>query len=124
MLDWVVNVSINRRIVLRDIKERGRTAESVLHQYNSFSRKVFNEFVSPSMKYADIIIPYGRPNDIAVDFLVETIKKKIKEMGLIKKVPLTVIYPENIMPSDNGKEINKKSIMIDHKNSQSMYKSS
>lgn len=84
-------------IVLRDIKERGRTIESVLHQYNSFSRKVFNEFVCPSMKYADLIIPYGRQNDIAVDFVVENIKTRTKEMG----IKLSPVKPLHVNNSDN-----------------------
>ena len=65
-------------LVIRDIKERGRTIESVLHQYNSFSRKVYNDFVYPSMRYADLIIPYGKQNSIAVDFVVENVKTRVR----------------------------------------------
>ena len=64
--------------MVRDIRDRGRTIESVLHQYNSFSRKAFNEFIKPTMKYADIIIPYGRENGTAVDFVVDNIKTRLQ----------------------------------------------
>ncbi len=49
------------------------------------------------MKYADIIIPYGRENTAAVDFVVENIKTRLKKMGIISegKIPLTPLLPDN-----------------------------
>ena len=97
-------------LVIRDIKERGRTIESVLHQYNSFSRKVYNDFVYPSMRYADLIIPYGKQNSIAVDFVVENVKTRVKAMGIKIGLnhPLIDTSAENegalIISSANDKE--------------------
>lgn len=100
-------------VVVRDIRERGRTVESVLHQYNSFSRRVFKEFVYPSMKYADLIIPYGRQNDIAVDFVVENIKTRTKEMGikLSSGIALALIDLDNEVPTTRAKKKEEYEVM-------------
>ena len=80
----------------------------MLHQYNSFSRKVFNEFVYPSMKYADLIIPYGKQNDIAIDFVVENIRTRTKEMGIklnyVKPLEVTNLDNEVSVPRIKQKE--------------------
>ncbi len=68
--------------MLRDIKDRGRTIEGVLRQYNKFVKKAYDEFIEPTMKYADIIIPYGRSNKVAMDFLIENIKMKLRKRGV------------------------------------------
>ena len=54
--------------VLRDISERGRDYKEVLKRYNRFVRVDFENFVKPSMKYADIIIPGGAHNDCTKSF--------------------------------------------------------
>ena len=56
--------------------------KSILNQYNKHVKKSHDEFVKPTMKYADIIIPYGRENATAVEFVVENIKTKLKKMGI------------------------------------------
>jgi len=63
------DIRLSRRI-LRDISERGRTIADVLEQYNRFVKTSYDEFIKPTMKYADIIIPHGRSNTIAIDFVV------------------------------------------------------
>lgn len=45
------------RRVLRDVKERNRKVDGVLYQYNRFVKKAFDDYIRPSMKYADIILP-------------------------------------------------------------------
>ena len=54
----------------RDIVDRGRTVEGVLKSYNRFVKPAFTEFVKPTMKYADIIVPKGAKNEIAIKFIV------------------------------------------------------
>ena len=49
------------RRLKRDIVERGRTVEGVLKSYNRFVKPAFEKFVKPTQKYADIIVPRGRP---------------------------------------------------------------
>ncbi|SES63760.1 uridine kinase [Anaerobranca gottschalkii] len=68
-VDTDADVRIIRRL-LRDIKERGRTIDSVVEQYLSTVRPMHLQFVEPSKKYADIIVPEGGENLVAIDILV------------------------------------------------------
>jgi uridine kinase len=62
------------RRLQRDIRERGRTAESVILQYTRTVRPMHLEFVEPSKRYADVILPEGGFNIVAVDMLVTKIR--------------------------------------------------
>ncbi|HEY66599.1 MAG TPA: uridine kinase [Caldilineae bacterium] len=62
------------RRLQRDIRERGRTVESVIEQYLSTVRPMHLEFVEPSKRYADIIIPEGGFNEVALDMVVARIR--------------------------------------------------
>lgn len=62
------------RRILRDTKERGRSVESVLTQYTQTVKPMHEEFVEPSKKHADIIIPRGGENTPAITILVEHLK--------------------------------------------------
>ncbi len=62
------------RRLQRDIAERGRTMESVIHQYLATVRPMHEEFVEPSKRYADIIIPEGGFNEVAIDLIAARIK--------------------------------------------------
>lgn len=62
-----------RRIV-RDVNERGRSLESVIHQYTTTVKPMHEQFVEPNKKYADLIIPRGGLNDIAIDMLTHRIR--------------------------------------------------
>ncbi|QTA37334.1 uridine kinase [Thermosipho ferrireducens] len=61
----------------RDIKERGRTMESVIDQYLSLVKPMHDAYVEPTKKYADLIIPRGGFNEKAVNVVVEFIFKKV-----------------------------------------------
>jgi uridine kinase len=65
------------RRLARDINERGRSAESVIEQYLTNVRPMHLEFVEPSKRYADIIIPEGGHNRVGVDMLLTKIKSVI-----------------------------------------------
>ncbi|WP_353892547.1 uridine kinase [Proteinivorax hydrogeniformans] len=71
-VDTDPDVRIIRRIV-RDIKERERTLESVVDQYLSVVRPMHLQFVEPSKKFADIIVPEGGENKVAIDILTAKI---------------------------------------------------
>jgi uridine kinase len=58
----------------RDIRERGRTTESVIQQYTRTVRPMHLEFVEPSKRYADVIVPEGGHNLVAVDMLVTKVR--------------------------------------------------
>jgi uridine kinase len=79
-VDTDPDVRIIRRIT-RDIKERGRTYESVINQYLNVVRPMHLQFVEPSKRYADIIIPEGGFNRVAVDILVAKIRSILRENG-------------------------------------------
>ena len=65
------------RRLKRDIIDRGRTLESVVDQYLSSVRPMHEAFVEPSKKFADIIIPDGGHNEVAMDFLITKITQLI-----------------------------------------------
>ena len=63
------------RRITRDMAERGRSVESVLRQYRSTVKPMHEQFVEPSKKYADLIIPRGGKNNVAVAILKNYLKK-------------------------------------------------
>jgi uridine kinase len=63
------------RRLMRDVKERGRTLESVIHQYLEVVRPMHLQFVEPTKRYADIIIPEGGLNQVAIEIIVSRIKE-------------------------------------------------
>jgi uridine kinase len=65
------------RRLTRDIEERGRSAESVIDQYLTTVRPMHLEFVEPSKRYADIIIPQGGHNLVGVDILLTKIRSVV-----------------------------------------------
>ncbi len=77
-VDTDADVRILRRIK-RDIQDRGRTFESVYNQYMNTVRPMHLEFVEPSKKYADVIVPEGGMNIIAIDMIVSKIKQILQE---------------------------------------------
>lgn len=76
------DVRLLRRLK-RDIEERGRSISSVLAQYEKFVRPMHLEFVEPSKRYADIIIPRGGKNKIALDMVSALIRGKLNEENRI-----------------------------------------
>lgn len=62
------------RRVLRDTQEMGRDLDQVLNQYINFVKPAFEEFTLPTKKYADVIIPRGAENNVAIDLIVQHIK--------------------------------------------------
>lgn len=74
-IDTPLDVCLSRRIK-RDVVERGRDIEAVLSQYQQTVRPMYSQFIEPSKHYADIIIPRGGENRIAI----ELVKAKIREL--------------------------------------------
>lgn len=72
------DVRIIRRI-LRDLNERGRTIESVVNQYLNVVKPMHSQFIEPTKKYADLIIPEGGQNKVAIDIMVSKIKQILLE---------------------------------------------
>lgn len=70
------------RRLQRDIAERGRTTESVINQYLKTVRPMHMEFVEPSKRYADVIIPEGGYNFVAIDMVADRIRGLMANHGL------------------------------------------
>ncbi len=75
-VDTDADVRIIRRIV-RDMRDRGRSLESVISQYINIVKPAHNEFCEPTKRYADLIIPEGGYNKVAVDIMVTKVKSII-----------------------------------------------
>jgi uridine kinase len=83
-VDTPDDIRFIRRLV-RDIKERGRTVDSVVEQYLTVVRPGHYEFVEPTKAYADIIIPEGGFNERALDVLISFINSIIHSRGLYER---------------------------------------
>jgi uridine kinase len=70
------DVRIIRRLT-RDIKERGRDFDHVVSQYFRHVRPMHLAFIEPSKRWADIVVPHGGNNDIAIDMLVGALKSRL-----------------------------------------------
>ncbi|MDQ7052972.1 MAG: uridine kinase [candidate division KSB1 bacterium] len=79
-VDTDSDIRLIRRL-RRDVSERGRTVESVLDQYEKSVRPMHLQFVEPSKRYADIIIPEGGRNVVAIDLLKTKIQSLLQEFG-------------------------------------------
>lgn len=77
-VDTDADVRLCRRI-LRDVEERGRTLESVVTQYQTTVKPMHEQYVEPSKKFADIIIPEGGNNQVALDMLMGRIRRHLEE---------------------------------------------
>lgn len=77
-VDTDADVRVLRRLQ-RDIRERGRTLESVIEQYLSSVRPMHLEFVEPSKRYADVIIPEGGYNEVAIDMVATKVAAVLEE---------------------------------------------
>lgn len=81
-VDTDADIRIIRRL-LRDIKERGRTLESVIEQYVNVVRPMHNQFIEPTKRYADIIIPEGGHNHVAIDLMVTKIQTILEQNSIL-----------------------------------------
>lgn len=76
-VDSDADVRILRRI-LRDVRDRGRTLESVISQYLSTVKPMHETFVEPTKRFADVIVPTGAQNLVALEMLVDTIRARLQ----------------------------------------------
>lgn len=78
------DIRLARRI-LRDIKERGRSVESVINQYVEVVKPMHHQFIEPTKRYADIIVPEGGYNQVAIDLLATKIHSILQGKALEAK---------------------------------------
>ncbi len=67
------------RLIKRDTIERGRDSAEILNRYEKTVRPMHEQFIEPSKKYADIIVPLGGDNQVAIKVLASMIKNKLNE---------------------------------------------
>ncbi|MCK4569731.1 MAG: uridine kinase [Bacteroidales bacterium] len=67
------------RILSRDIVKRGRDVQDVLRHYHTFVKPMHLQFIEPSKRYADIIVPQGGENHVAIDILASKVKTILSE---------------------------------------------
>ncbi len=81
-VDTDADLRIIRRLS-RDIKERGRTLDSVIDQYVNVVRPMHNQFIEPTKRYADVIIPEGGHNHVAIDLMVTKIQTILEQKSFL-----------------------------------------
>ena len=67
------------RVMARDISERGTDVHWVIERYSRTVKPMYLQFIEPSKRYADIIIPQGGHNKVAIDVITATIEKSLKD---------------------------------------------
>ena len=66
------------RVISRDIAERGKTVDWVIERYTNTVKPMYHQFIEPSKRYADVIIPQGGHNQVAIEMLSATIEKALQ----------------------------------------------
>jgi uridine kinase len=72
-VDLDSDIRLSRR-VYRDINDRGRGLDTIIERYHKFVKPAFDEFIYPTRKYADMIVPRGAENTLAVDLIAQYLK--------------------------------------------------
>ena len=80
-VDTDADVRLCRRIK-RDVEKRGRSLESVLTQYQTTVKPMHEKYVEPSKKYADLVVPEGGKNYVALDMIVDRIQRHLNEVNV------------------------------------------
>eukprot|EP01024_Parvocaulis_polyphysoides_P042756 TRINITY_DN3902_c0_g1_i2.p1 TRINITY_DN3902_c0_g1~~TRINITY_DN3902_c0_g1_i2.p1 ORF type:complete len:477 (-),score=52.82 TRINITY_DN3902_c0_g1_i2:194-1624(-) len=89
------DVRLARRIQ-RDIEQRGRDLEGVLRQYTTFVKPMFDQFVAPSRRHADVIIPWTKKHNlVAIDLITEHIRTKLQQHDLVRIYQNLQVVPSN-----------------------------
>eukprot|EP01025_Chloroclados_australasicus_P035967 TRINITY_DN3659_c0_g1_i2.p1 TRINITY_DN3659_c0_g1~~TRINITY_DN3659_c0_g1_i2.p1 ORF type:complete len:478 (-),score=58.15 TRINITY_DN3659_c0_g1_i2:432-1865(-) len=84
------------RRIQRDMEHRGRDLEGVLRQYTRFVKPMFDQYVAPSRRHADVIIPWTKTdNVVAIDLITEHIRTKLQQHDLIRIYQNLQVVPSN-----------------------------
>ena len=67
------------RVIQRDIRERGRSVDKVLERYDKTVKPMHLQFIEPTKRYADIIVPQGGNNEVAINILTSIIEKTLRQ---------------------------------------------
>ncbi|XP_036178849.1 uridine-cytidine kinase-like 1 isoform X8 [Myotis myotis] len=80
-VDTDSDIRLVRRL-RRDISERGRDIAGVIKQYNKFVKPAFDQYIQPTMRLADIVVPRGSGNTVAIDLIVQHVHSQLEERKL------------------------------------------
>ncbi|XP_070695067.1 uridine-cytidine kinase-like 1 [Pempheris klunzingeri] len=80
-VDTDSDIRLVRRL-RRDITERGRDIEGVIKQYNKFVKPAFEQYIEPTMRLADIVVPRGGGNMVAIDLIVQHVHSQLEELSV------------------------------------------
>ena len=73
------------RVIMRDMEERGRSVRTVLKRYEKTVKPMHLEFIEPSKRYADVIIPQGGENKVGIGILITLITQHLNENSKLNK---------------------------------------
>ncbi|MSE21496.1 uridine kinase, partial [Lactobacillus parabuchneri] len=74
------DIRLIRRIE-RDTKDRGRSLDNIIHQYLKTVKPMYHQFVEPTKRYADLIVPEGGENQVAIDLLTTKMRSILMQRG-------------------------------------------
>lgn len=93
-VDEDADICLSRRIH-RDVQCRGRSVDSILTQYTRFVKPAFEEFILPTKGHADIVVPRGAENLVAIDLIIKHIALKIRQQDLRKVFSNLVVMSDS-----------------------------
>ena len=73
------------RVIARDIRERGKNVEWVMERYSNTVKPMYLQFIEPSKRFADIIIPQGGHNKVGISVIINTVEKALEEAKIAEK---------------------------------------
>ncbi|KAJ3586188.1 hypothetical protein NHX12_012589 [Muraenolepis orangiensis] len=96
-VDTDSDVRLVRRL-RRDIGDRGRDIEGVIKQYNKFVKPAFDQYIEPTMRLADIVVPRGGGNMVAIDLIVQHVHSQLEERELSVRAVLASAQQTQPLP--------------------------
>ncbi|XP_065817513.1 uridine-cytidine kinase-like 1 isoform X4 [Labrus bergylta] len=96
-VDTDSDIRLVRRL-RRDITDRGRDIEGVIKQYNKFVKPAFEQYIEPTMRLADIVVPRGGGNMVAIDLIVQHVHSQLEERELSVRAALASAHQAQPLP--------------------------
>ncbi|XP_066527142.1 uridine-cytidine kinase-like 1 isoform X2 [Hoplias malabaricus] len=97
-VDTDSDIRLVRRL-RRDITERGRDIDGVIKQYNKFVKPAFEQYIEPTMRLADIVVPRGGWNTVAIDLIVQHVHSQLEERELSVRAALASAHQAQPLPA-------------------------
>uniref|UniRef100_A0AAY4EPB3 Uridine-cytidine kinase n=1 Tax=Denticeps clupeoides TaxID=299321 RepID=A0AAY4EPB3_9TELE len=118
-VDTDSDIRLVRRL-RRDISERGRDIEGVIKQYNKFVKPAFEQYIEPTMRLADIVVPRGGGNMVAIDLIVQHVHSQLEEVRALIANTLASAHqaqplPQTLSVLDNTPQVRGMHTIIRNK---------